>query len=76
MIANQNVRCIVVVAPNRDDDRSSEPALAGPRFRPSDLLPWADPHIRALVENLQEEVRAEAAAARHAAATTAEPILN
>ena len=31
-----------------------------PRFRPSDLLPWADPHIRSLVEQLQEEVREEA----------------
>lgn len=32
-----------------------------PRFRPSDLLPWADPHIRSLVEQLQEEVRQESA---------------
>jgi len=27
--------------------------------RPSDLLPWADPYIARLVQNLQEEVRNE-----------------
>jgi hypothetical protein len=27
--------------------------------RPSDLLPWADPYITRLVQNLQEEVRHE-----------------
>jgi hypothetical protein len=27
--------------------------------RPSDLLPWADPYIARLVQNLQEEVRHE-----------------
>ncbi|MEO1495880.1 MAG: hypothetical protein AAFV43_01895 [Planctomycetota bacterium] len=32
------------------------------RFRPSDLLPWADPHIRSLVEQLQDEVRQEQSA--------------
>ncbi len=35
-----------------------------PRFRPSDLLPWADPHIRSLVEQLQAEVRQETANGR------------
>ena len=27
--------------------------------RPSDLLPWADPYIARLVQNLQQEVRSE-----------------
>lgn len=33
----------------------------GPRFRPSDLVPWADPYIAELVHGLQEEVRQEQA---------------
>lgn len=32
--------------------------------RPSDLLPWADPYIARLVQNLQEEVRHERLNAR------------
>jgi hypothetical protein len=31
--------------------------------RPSDLLPWADPYIARLVQNLQEEVRYERSSA-------------
>lgn len=32
--------------------------------RPSDLLPWADPYIARLVQNLQEQVRHERLTAR------------
>lgn len=32
-----------------------------PRFRPSDLVPWADPYIAGLIEQLQDEVREEQA---------------
>ncbi|MCA9239358.1 MAG: hypothetical protein KDA37_04125 [Planctomycetales bacterium] len=33
----------------------SEPS----RFRPSDLVPWADPYIASLVRGLQRQVREE-----------------
>ncbi|MEN0109593.1 MAG: hypothetical protein AAF805_02605 [Planctomycetota bacterium] len=61
MVTTQKIRCVVVVA-SPENDRMPQPSQ--PRFRPSDLLPWADPHIRSLVEQLQAEVREEAATAR------------
>lgn len=56
--------------PNSNDDvqrstfRMGTSYQSKPRFRPSDLLPWADPHIRSLVEQLQAEVREETASKR------------
>ncbi|MEM9351388.1 MAG: hypothetical protein AAGA92_00075 [Planctomycetota bacterium] len=43
--------------------RVHEQEVASDRFRsrPSDLLPWADPYICQLVENLQKEVREDRA---------------
>ncbi len=49
----KKVFCTVVRVPvlgERTSDRMG---------RPSDLLPWADPYIARLVQNLQEEVRYE-----------------
>ncbi|WP_146584617.1 hypothetical protein [Posidoniimonas polymericola] len=40
------------------------------RFRPSDLVPWADPYIASLVRKLQREVREERDAAQ---ATSSSP---
>lgn len=56
MVTASKIRCVVVVAPA---DAVDMPTRTNPRFRPSDLLPWADPHIRSLVEQLQDEVRQE-----------------
>jgi hypothetical protein len=56
MVAARQIRCVVVEVPVENVDM---PRFTQPRFRPSDLLPWADPHIRALVEQLQQEVREE-----------------
>ncbi len=39
------------------------------RFRPSDLVPWADPYIASLVHKLQREVRQEQTAQAVARAT-------
>lgn len=72
MVSARKIRCVVVVAGSENDGMPSPPQ---PRFRPSDLLPWADPHIRSLVEQLQQEVREEQIALRAAAAQPAtEPI--
>ena len=60
------VRCIVVVAPSPE----AAAPRSEPRFRPSDLLPWADPHIRSLVEQLQDQVRQEKREQRAAARPT------
>lgn len=58
MVAAKKIRCVVMVAePGQDRIRT----VVNQRLRPSDLLPWADPHIRSLVTQLQEEVRAEVA---------------
>ncbi|MEO0530375.1 MAG: hypothetical protein AAF266_07320 [Planctomycetota bacterium] len=56
MVTTQEFRCVVVLA-EAETDSMARPTQ--PRFRPSDLLPWADPHIRSLVEQLQDEVRSE-----------------
>ncbi len=56
-MANQtNIRCTVV---SMSIDSESSHANSQPRFRPSDLLPWADPYIASLVHKLQNEVREE-----------------
>lgn len=56
-MANQtNIRCTVV---SMSADSEGSLANAQPRFRPSDLLPWADPYIASLVHKLQNEVREE-----------------
>ena len=58
MVAPRKIKkvfCTVVRVPvtedrsRRQDDRFSA--------RPSDLLPWADPHIARLVKRLQDEIR-------------------
>lgn len=69
MVTTTEIRCVVVVATPENEDMNNrlpaqyrlptEKPKAKPRFRPSDLVPWADPHIRSLVEQLQEEVRTE-----------------
>lgn len=44
--------------------RGSEPGLSGGNrisYKPSELLPWADPYIAGLVRKLQSEVRFERA---------------
>ncbi len=66
MVAVRKIRCVVVVAPAEVDGMITHdtPEASRPRFRPSDLLPWSDPYIRSLVEQLQDEVRAEAQASR------------
>ncbi|QDV76331.1 hypothetical protein [Botrimarina mediterranea] len=63
MVAARKIRCVVVLA---DAETLGMPQRTQPRFRPSDLLPWADPHIRSLVEQLQQEVREEEAQRRMA----------
>ena len=61
MVAARKIRCVIVLA---DAETLRMPQRTQPRFRPSDLLPWADPHIRSLVEQLQQEVREEEAQRR------------
>jgi hypothetical protein len=54
---SRKVFCTVVRVP-------AEGELVSSRLRrPSDLLPWADPYIARLVQNLQEEVRFERSSA-------------
>ena len=69
MVSAPKIRCVVMLAPSENDVMTSRYT---PRFRPSDLLPWADPHIRSLVEQLQDEVREEEEARRHDVATLAD----
>jgi hypothetical protein len=56
MVAPRKIRCLVIEVP-------SEMAAMSPRtrarFRPSQLVPWADPYIASLVHKLQNEVRHE-----------------
>lgn len=65
MVAPRKVRKIVctVVRVPAETDRLSNRVSAGRLSRPSDLLPWADPYITKLVQNLQREVRTERARA-------------
>lgn len=56
MVAEKTIGCAVVCVPaetSRMDERHQA------RFRPSDLVPWADPYIASLVHKLQREVREE-----------------
>lgn len=62
MVTARKIRCMVIVADTDSAGRTTY--TEQPRFRPSDLLPWADPHIRSLVEQLQEEIRDEQAERR------------
>lgn len=61
MVADQIIRCAVVCVPA---DSSRMDVSDQSRFRPSDLVPWADPYIASLVHKLQREVREEADARR------------
>ena len=56
MLASTKIRCVVVVT-SVENDRMTPSSQ--PRFRPSDLVPWTDPDICAMVEQLQKEVREE-----------------
>ncbi|TWT46918.1 hypothetical protein [Botrimarina hoheduenensis] len=56
MVTASKIRCVVMVA---SAELEGMPERSTTRFRPSDLLPWADPHIRSLIEQLQDEVRQE-----------------
>ncbi|MEM1304474.1 MAG: hypothetical protein AAGG46_06240 [Planctomycetota bacterium] len=61
MVAPTKIRCAVVAITadnNGMTDDASNTNLT-PRFRPSDLVPWADPYIAGLVRKLQAEVRSE-----------------
>ena len=51
------VFCTVVRVPGLGERASDRTG------RPSDLLPWADPYIARLVQNLQQEVRYERSSA-------------
>ena len=56
MVAPRKIRCLLIEVP-------AEMAAMSPRtrarFRPSQLVPWADPYISSLVHKLQDEVRWE-----------------
>jgi hypothetical protein len=56
MVAARQIRCVMIETSAETVDM---PRFTQPRFRPSDLLPWSDPYIRSLVEQLQQEVREE-----------------
>ncbi len=84
MVAPRKVRkivCTVIRVPENTEapttrNRASQHRYAIPRFatRPSDLLPWADPYIAQLVQNLQTEVRDERAQANRSSVATGSPI--
>ena len=50
---SKKIYCTIVRVPTLAERSNNRLA------RPSDLLPWADPYIARLVENLQQEVRSE-----------------
>ena len=56
MVAPRKVRCLVIEVPA--EMAALSPQARG-RFRPSQLLPWADPYIAGLVRKLQDDVRYE-----------------
>lgn len=56
MVAEKTIRCAVIAVPA---ETSRMHPTSPSRFRPSDLLPWADPYIASLVRKLQHEVREE-----------------
>lgn len=56
----KKIFCTVVRVPALEERTSHREENTSHRTgRPSDLLPWADPYIARLVQNLQEEVRHE-----------------
>jgi|GEM_PF-1173988 len=65
---SKQIFCTVVVVPAADDSsmQANQPRFKVPQFptRPSELLPWADPYISALVTKLQDEVRDERSGSR------------
>lgn len=56
MVTEKTIHCAVVRVPA---ETSRMPRQDPSRFRPSDLVPWADPYIASLVRKLQREVREE-----------------
>jgi len=56
MVAPRKIRCLVIEV---SSEAAALPANTRARFRPSQLLPWADPYISKLVHKLQNEVRLE-----------------
>ena len=66
---SRKIRCHVITVPadagfgdarvGDDPARSARSSESAPRFRPSDLVPWADPYIAGLIHRLQDEVRRE-----------------
>ncbi|TWT37068.1 hypothetical protein KOR34_20150 [Posidoniimonas corsicana] len=56
MVAEKTIRCAVVCV---DAEMTGMNVPDQSRFRPSDLVPWADPYIASLVRKLQREVREE-----------------
>jgi len=80
---SKKIFCTVVVVDGADDsimrinNQRLDASTSTSRFnnRPSELLPWADPYISALVTKLQKEVRDErnhGGVNRRGAATLAE----
>ena len=61
MVAPRKIRCkvITVVAEDLCMPTPTHDSKPQPRFRPSDLVPWADPYIAGLIHKLQAEVRSE-----------------
>lgn len=61
MAPTRKIRCVAVVVSVEDSfmDHDTNHTSPAPRFRPSDLVPWADPQIAGLVQKLQNEVRDE-----------------
>lgn len=57
----RRIRTVVISVPAENDwlnNRLAGGSMAsGPRFKPSELLPWSDPYIAGLVRKLQDEVR-------------------
>lgn len=56
MVAEKTIHCAVIALPA---ESTRMPQREPSRFRPSDLVPWADPYIASLVRGLQREVREE-----------------
>lgn len=74
MVAPRKVRKIVCTVIRVSENREANYPKKRFSTRPSDLLPWADPYISQLVQNLQKEVRQERAQANHSPAVAVGPI--
>jgi len=58
--SSRKIRChIITVAADGESANARDESPRGARFRPSDLVPWADPYIAGLIHKLQDEVRRE-----------------